>query len=109
MNVELVPTHRPDLSKDGTDFESLWIEANNKNGKDYLFCCAYRHPNLQIDNLNECLQQVLSNPAILNKQVFILGDFNIGLLNSDTHTANFFQFPILKAISSLHHSSIPCI
>ena len=40
--LTLIP--RPDLSKDSTDFESVWVEIENSNGKNYLFCCAYRHP-----------------------------------------------------------------
>ena len=37
--LNLLP--RPDLSKESTDFESVWVEVEYKNGKNYLFCCSY--------------------------------------------------------------------
>ena len=77
---------RPDLSKDSTDFESVWLEIENKSGQNYLFCCAYRHPSTSIDSFSEYLQEVLSNPAVYSKLVFILGDFNINLLNYNSCT-----------------------
>ena len=73
--LTLIP--RPYLSKDTTDFESVWVEIENKNGKNYLFCCAYRHPSTSFDTFSEHLQEVLSIGAVSNKQVFILGDFSL--------------------------------
>ena len=54
-------------------------------------CCTYRHPNSAIDTFCDYLQEILSNPAVSNKQIFILDDFNINLLNynSNTPTTNF--------------------
>ena len=94
--LTLIP--RPDLSKDSTDFESVWVEIENKNGKNYLFCCAYRHPSTSFDTFSEYLQEVLSIPAVSNKQVFILGDFNINLLNynSCTPITNYVNFLFSK-------------
>ena len=87
----LTPILRPDLGKDSIDFESVWVEVENKNGKNYLFCCTYRHPSSDIDTFCEYLQETLSNPTVFNKQVFILGDFNINLLkyNIDTPITNY--------------------
>ena len=59
------------LKRDSTDFESVWVEVENNNRKNYLFCCAYRHPSSVIDTFNEYLQEILSNPAVCNKQVFL--------------------------------------
>ena len=90
----LTPIPGPDLSKDSTDFESVWVEVENKQGKNYLFSCIYRHPTLSFDTFNEYLQETLSNPAVFNKHVFILGDFNINLLNynSSTPITNYANF-----------------
>ena len=90
----LNPILRPDLCKDSTDFECVWVEIENSNGKNYLFCCAYRHPSSSFDSFSEYLQEVLSNQAVFNKQVFILGDFNINLLNynSSTPITNYVNF-----------------
>ena len=97
----LTPVPRPDLSKDSTDFESVWAEVENKSGKNYLLCCAYRHPNSSIDTFSEYLQDFFSNPAVCNKQVFILGDLEINnndLLNynSNTPTTNYVNFLFSK-------------
>ena len=82
----LTPIPRPELSKDSTDFETVWVEVENNNDKNYLFCCAYRHPSSDIETFTEYLQVTLSHPSVFNKQVFILGDFNIDLLNYNSHT-----------------------
>ena len=98
VKTGLTPTPRPDLSKDNPDFESVWVEIENNNGKHYLLCCTYRHPNSAIDTFCDYLQEILSNPAVSNKQIFILGDFNINLLNynSNTPTTNFVNFLFSK-------------
>ena len=98
VKSEFTPIPRPDLCMDSTDFESVWVEVDNKQGKNYLFCCVYRHPTSTFDTFNEYLQQVLSNPAVFNKNVFILGDFNINLLNynSSTAIANYVNFLFSK-------------
>ena len=60
------PIPRPDLCMDSTDFESVWVEVDNKQGKNYLFCCVYRHPTSTFDTFNEYLREVLSNPAVIS-------------------------------------------
>ena len=94
VKSSLSPTPRPDLSRDSTSFETVWVEVENRNGSNYLFCCAYRHPCSDLDSFNEYLQEILSNPAVSKKQIFILGDFNVNLLNfnSDTPTTNYINF-----------------
>ena len=66
MKSGLTPIPRQDLSKDSTDFESVWVEVENKQGKNYLFSCIYRHPTLFFDTFNEYLQETLSHPAVFN-------------------------------------------
>ena len=86
VKTSLAPIHRSDLDSDSDDFETLWVEVDNKSGKNFLFCCAYRHPSSDIDKFTDHIQEVLSNPSISNKNIFLLGDFNINLLNYDSHT-----------------------
>ena len=68
----LPPIPRLDLGKDSTEFESVWVEVENKQGKYYLLCCFYCHPTLSFDTFNEYLQETLSNPAVFYKNVFLL-------------------------------------
>ena len=87
VNTELAPIPRTDLDKDSNEFETVWVEVENSKGSNYLFFCTYCHPNSAVDTLTEYLQEVLSNPAVFNKQVFILGDFNVNLLNYNHNTS----------------------
>ena len=64
MKTGLTPTPRPDLSKDNPNFESVWVEIEENNGKNYLLCCTYGHCNSAIDTFNDYLQEILSNPAV---------------------------------------------
>ena len=84
------------------EFETIWVEVENKNDKNFLFCYAYRHPNSSIDVFTSHLQSIL--PKLLNKQVFTMGDFNVNLLNYDTHTATN-EF----ANSLFSNNFLPCI
>ena len=110
VKVGLNPIPRPDLGKSTTDFESVWVEVENNGGKNYLFCCVYRHPSSDIDNFCDYLQETLSNPAVFNKQVFILGDFNINLLNynSSRPITNYVNFLFSKQFLPyiIHPSSV---
>ena len=79
-------TPSPDLGKGNADFETVWVEVENNKGKNHHFCCAYQHPNTNLENFSEYLQDILSSPAVSNKQTCILGDFNVNLLNYTSHT-----------------------
>ena len=37
IKSSLTPIPRPDLGKNSRDYESVWIEIENRNGKNYLF------------------------------------------------------------------------
>ena len=86
IKTSLNPVPRPDLQSAGDEYETIWAELETSREKNILICCAYRHPNTEIEHFIEYIQSTLSNPTVANKQVFILGDFNINLLNYDTHT-----------------------
>ena len=95
---------RNDLNLISDDFEVIWVEVDNKRNKNYLFCCTYRHPNSDIENITSYFKTTL--PTIANKNVFIMGDFNVNLLNYDSHNPsrefinNFFSH---NYIPSIHH------
>ncbi len=78
---------RSELDSNCDEYETIWVEIENSRDKNILVCCAYRHPNTEISHFTEYLQRTLSSPSVENKHVFILGDFNINLLNYDSHSA----------------------
>ena len=76
---------RTDLSTTDDDFETVWVEINNTKAKNILCCCAYRHPSSNPVRFKEHLESILSQLTRENKNIFIMGDFNINLLSSETH------------------------
>ena len=84
------------------EFATVWVEVENTNDKNYLFCCAYRHLNSDVDVFTSHLQSIL--PKLTNKQVFIMGDFNINLLHYNEHA------PTNEFINNLFsYNFLPCI
>ena len=87
IKICLGPVPRPDLDSDSDEYETVWAEIESSKQSNILICCAYRHPSTDIENFTECIQRTSSNPTVANKRVFILVDFNINLLNYDSHTS----------------------
>ena len=91
------------LSLNCDEFEAVWIEIDNKLGKIFLFCCIYRHPGSDIEKFTEYLKYTL--PKLINKKVFMMGDFNINLLNFNSHAPTndfvntFFSYNFLPCIN----------
>ena len=61
--------------------------------KNILCCSAYLHPSSEINKFNDHLREIMSKIANKNKLEFIMGDFNINLLNYENplnvHLDNF--------------------
>ena len=75
------------------ELESFFIEAIDKKGKNTIIGCIYRHPcmdeNIFLDDFMQPLNDKLSNE---NKKIFLAGDFNFNLLNTNnTETLMFFE------------------
>ena len=71
--------------------ESTFVEIINKNEKNMVVGSIYKHPKQIIpDFLDKHLLPRLEKLSHENKQIIIMGDFNINLLNCDNkNTANF--------------------
>ena len=83
---------RKDLNIDHKGMiESTFVEIINKNEKNMVAGCIYKHPKQTIpDFLDNHLLHLLEKLSHENKQILIMGDFNIDLLNYDNeNTANF--------------------
>ena len=97
---------RADLSSSIDECEILWVEMVNKSSKIILCGIIYRHPN---SNVETFLNKLFSCIDIINgegKLCALLGDFNINLLNFETHkpteefintmSINFYEPHIIK-------------
>ena len=66
------------------DLEFVFIEIIQKDSKNIVVGCIYRHPCMQQSEFNDEYLKPLSEKLISeNKEVILLGDFNIDLLKCD--------------------------
>ena len=69
------------------ELESIFIEILNKNSKNTIIGCIYKHPNMETSEFNELfLEKTLNKITKENKKVVLMGDFNINILKYDTDT-----------------------
>ena len=61
------------------ELQSIFIEINNFEKSNIVIRCIYKHPGM---NLNEFNEFYLNN-LLDQKTVFLVGDFNLNLLNYD--------------------------
>ena len=86
---------RPDLAPYDNDIESVFIEVNKDKlhlETNIVIGVLYRPLGNDIRTFNEKLESILQKIRRENKISYILGDFNINLLNNDYHqpTGEFF-------------------
>ena len=78
--------------------ESVFIEICNKNKKNIIVGCIYRHPTMDLHEFNdEYLNPLMEKLSESNKLVYLMGDFNIDLLKLDTDTATSTFFDCITA------------
>ena len=102
VKTSLLSSKLDDPSIKCARFETIWVEVKNTNTKNFLFCGIYRHPRSDINTLILHFSTIL--PQLINKQVFIMGDFNINSLNYDSHTPT---FDLMNTF--LCNNFLPCI
>ena len=87
------------------EFESIWVEMKNKRGKNFLCGSIYRHPNTDISHVIEYMEATLSKINKNKCNVFLMGDFNIDLLQYDSHsyTNNFLNTVISQSFVPYIH------
>ena len=67
------------------ELESTFIEITNPRKKNTLIGCIYKHPCMSVDEFNDIyLTPLLKKITFENKNIFLTGDFNINLLNTET-------------------------
>jgi hypothetical protein len=88
LKEEINHSVRNDLSISNHLLETLFIEIDKcelESSKSILFGVIYRPPGLSIIDFNSSLNEILTKLKDENKLIFIAGDFNINILNTDTH------------------------
>ena len=98
---------RKDLLLQNSSLESLFIEIDKKHfkkKKDIVVGVFYRPPDTNIRVFNNYLLECLDAIKGEKKTAYLLGDFNVNILNSDNH------LPTREFVDSLFsHSFIPKI
>ena len=68
------------------ELESTFIEICNPKKTNIIIGCIYKHPSMNINEFDDYyLNELLDKLSKENKTIFLLGDFNINLLNYDIH------------------------
>ena len=68
-------------------FDSVSVEIENPHGKNLIIGTVYRPPSANLHAFLESFQQLLDRVTRDNKMCYIMGDFNLDLLNTDLHSA----------------------
>ena len=72
-------------SSDNSLYESVFVEIMWPHGKNIIVGCLYRPPNASLNDFNRSVEDILSAISFENKLSYIMGDFNINILNSHSH------------------------
>ena len=90
------------------NLESAFIEVLSKSDKNTIIGCIYKHPNLAIQEfMDTFLQPLLDNLSYENKNVILMGDFNIDLLHYESHIQTREFLDKIYFGSSTPHITIP--
>ena len=77
---------RSDLSFDDEEVEeSLFIEISISHRKNIIICIVYRPPSQNVSSFLSKYSDLMEKISNENKICYLLGDFNLNLLNYDSH------------------------
>ena len=85
----LTVAKRDDICVYNSDIESVFVEIDKdqiRSSKNIVIGTIYRPPGQDIYNFYLEINKILDKLHKENKTIYIMGDFNINLMNSDTHT-----------------------
>ena len=91
-------------------YESLWVKIKMKNGRDKIIGNVYRPNSAPLANLQRAIEihqsiidKIMSNKMHAKCDIQILGDFNVNMLNFETHglTNNYINMLISKSFLPL--------
>ena len=86
FSVDLNYKLRNDLNFNNTGCaESLFIEITNSNGKNIVVGVVYRPPNSDVNDFIQDMDSLITKISRENKICYLMGDFNLNLLNCENH------------------------
>ena len=77
---------RPEISINNEHIESLCVEILNEKKRNSFINVVYRRPSGDYRKLHKYLKEILKLNILKNKPVYLTGDFNLNLLDHDTHS-----------------------
>ena len=80
---------REDLQVEGV--ESIWLEVKHKAQKSFLLGYTYRPPSSNQRWMND-FEEILERVYTESKEIILLGDFNLNMLDSNNIVRNWLQF-----------------
>lgn len=79
---------RDDISTIAGSIEAVFVEIHKSSinaNRNVIVGCIYRPPKSPISEFNDALKTILGSLSKEDKHMYLTGDYNINLLNSDTH------------------------
>ena len=80
--MDFVTVYEP-ATKITPDFEILTLLVNKPNHRSMSLICLYKPPKGKVKDLIDFLKNVISLPAMRNREFWILGDLNVDWLKRD--------------------------
>lgn len=74
-----------EFTKSDTTIECIFVEIE-MTGRNVIVGCIYRPPGNNLKNFNEVISDTLGKLNKINSYVYLLGDYNINLLNVGSHS-----------------------
>lgn len=107
VNENISVTVRHDLNIMSSSIECLFVEISGKflnTPKDIIIGLLYRPPNQDVTIFTETIKEILFKVEKEKKVIYLMGDFNINILETDNHSPS---NEFLDAVYS--HSLFPLI
>ena len=78
---------RMDLqSSDNSSYELVFVEIMRPHGKNIIVGCLYRPTDASLNDFNRSIEDSLPPISFEKKLSYFMGDFNINILNSHSHS-----------------------
>ena len=87
--------------------ESVFIEIENVGKKNQIYGCIYRHPGMDVDTFNVYLNKLLGKLDSEKKVAYLMGDFNMDLLKTESDEKIGKYYDILSRYLFVPHITLP--